>query len=67
MWMSEQLGRKVYPQRGWDALKRMGFSLKIPRPHHHKADPAQQEAFKRELPEQMRQVQHTYPEASVEL
>jgi transposase len=37
-WMSKQLGRKIHPQRGWEYLKRMGFSLQIPRPRHHKAD-----------------------------
>lgn len=38
MWMGEQLGCKIHPQRGWDALKHLGFSLQNPRPHHHKAD-----------------------------
>ena len=38
-WMSEQLGCKVHPQRGWDFLKKLSFSLQIPRPCHHKADP----------------------------
>jgi transposase len=55
-WLGRQLGRKVYPQRGWDYLKRLGFSLQVPRPRHHKADPAQQEAFKSELPAQIRQL-----------
>jgi transposase len=67
VWMGEQLGRKVHPQRGWEALKRVGFSLQIPRPRHHKADPIQQEAFKRELLAQVQQVQHAHPAAQVEL
>jgi transposase len=66
-WMGEQLGRTIHPQRGWEYLKRMGFSLQVPRPRHHKADPAQQEAFKRELPEQVQQVQQAHPAAQVEL
>jgi len=66
-WMGEQLGQTIHPQRGWEYLKRMGFSLQVPRPRHHKADSAQQEAFKRELPEQVRQIQQTYPVAQVEL
>ncbi|GHO61212.1 hypothetical protein KSC_001040 [Ktedonobacter sp. SOSP1-52] len=66
-WVSEQLGCKVHPQRGWDTLKRLGFSLQIPRPRHHKADPAQQETFKRELQEQVRQVQHAHPHEQLEL
>ncbi len=67
LWIGEQIGRKVYPQRGWDYLKRVGFSLQMPRPRHHKADPAQQEAFKRELPEQVRQTQQAHPHAQVDL
>jgi transposase len=66
-WMGERLGRTIHPQRGWEYLKRMGLSLQVPRPRHHKADPAQQEAFKRELPEQVRQVQQAHPVARVEL
>lgn len=66
-WMGEQIGHPVHPQRGWDYLRHVGLSLQIPRPHHHKADPAQQEVFKRELPEQVRQVQHAHPHAKVEL
>lgn len=67
LWMGEQLGRIISPQRGWEYLKRVGFSLQMPRPRHHKADPAAQELFKRELPEQVRQVQHAHPEAQVEI
>lgn len=66
-WMSKQIGRQIHPQRGWEYLKRMGFSLQIPRPRHHKADPIQQEAFKRELPGQVHQIQHAHPHARVEL
>lgn len=46
-WMSDRLGRPVHPQRGWDYLKRLGFSLKVPRPRHAKADEAKQEEFKK--------------------
>lgn len=67
MWMSKQIGRAVHSQRGWEALKRAGFSLQIPRPRHHKADLARQDAFKRELPEQIREIQQTHPAAQVEL
>ena len=37
------------PQRGWEYLKRLGLSLQVSRPRHHKADPARQELFKCEL------------------
>src|SRR5215472_5749145 len=66
-WMGEQLGRKVHPQRGWEALKRAGFSRKLPRPRHYQADPTKQEAFKRALPIQVQQVRHAYPAAQAEL
>jgi transposase len=39
-WMGVQLGRTIHPQRGWEYLKRTGFSLQIPRHRHHKADSA---------------------------
>ena len=66
-WMSGQTGRKVHPQRGWDYLKHLGFSLQIPRPRHQKANTEQQEAFKRELPEQVKQIQQAHPQVEVEL
>ncbi|HKF37786.1 MAG TPA: IS630 family transposase, partial [Ktedonobacteraceae bacterium] len=43
------------------------FSLQMPRPRHHKADPEQQKAFKRELPKQVHQIQQAHPHAQVEL
>lgn len=66
-WMGEQTGRKIHPQRGWDYLKRAGFSLHIPRPRHHKAEKEKQEAFKRELPEQVQQIRQLHPQAQAEL
>lgn len=33
-WMSQQLGRRVHPQRGWEYLKRLGFSPQLPRHRH---------------------------------
>jgi transposase len=46
-WIEEQTGRKVHPQRGWEYLKRLGYSQRVLRPRHAKADPAAQEAFKK--------------------
>ena len=46
-WMQERLGRAVAPQRGWDYLRLVGYSARVPRPQHAKADRQQQEAFKK--------------------
>ena len=39
----ERFGVEVWPQTGWDWLRKLGFSLKVPRPRHPKAadEPAQ--------------------------
>jgi transposase len=40
--------KSVHPQRGWDALKKIGYSLQRPRPRHPKAaDEAERDAFKK--------------------
>lgn len=55
-WVAENLGKrlslnpiyrllKVFPLRG--SSHEMGFSLKVPRPRHRKADKAGQEEFKK--------------------
>jgi transposase len=46
-WMARHLGRAaVHPQRGWDALRRLGWSLQSPRPRHPRAaTPAQKAAL----------------------
>src|SRR6187200_245245 len=33
-WMAARLGREVRPQRGWDYLKKLGYSARRPRPRH---------------------------------
>ena len=48
-WIEVRTGRVVSPkkQRGWDYLKKLGNSPKVPRPHHASADAREQEAFKK--------------------
>lgn len=46
-WMSAALGRPVSPQRGWEWMRRLGFTPQRPRPHETRADPDAQEAFKK--------------------
>jgi len=49
-WIEEKTGKRTHPQRGWVYPKRLGYSLKSPRPRHYKADPQEQEAFKKTSP-----------------
>ena len=46
-WMSAALGRAVSEQRGWEWMRRLGFTPQRPRPRETRADPAAQEAFKK--------------------
>ena len=49
LWMARHLGlERVHPQRGWEALKRVRWSVQAPRPRHPRAATAEQRAeFKR--------------------
>ncbi len=53
-WIEQNTGRERRPvraQRGWEYLKKLDDrSLKVPRPRHRKADPEEQEAFKKVSP-----------------
>src|SRR4051794_35094940 len=47
-WMATRLGREVWPQRGWDCLRRLGHSPQVPRPRHAKvASPEEQAEYKK--------------------
>ena len=47
-WIEQLTGReKVWPQRGWEYLKRCGYSLQRPRPRHAKAEAIAQAEFKK--------------------
>jgi transposase len=49
-WMAARLGRKVWPQRGWDYLRKLGHSPQVPRPRHAKAaSPEAQAEYKKAL------------------
>src|SRR5215216_3287377 len=49
-WIERRSGRKVSQkkQRGWDYLRRLKQSPKVPRPQHASADKHEQEAFKKD-------------------
>jgi transposase len=48
-WIEDKTGKNVASkkQRGWEYLKKLGNSPKVPRPHHQKANKPDQEAFKK--------------------
>jgi transposase len=48
-WIEAKTGKKLASkkQRGWEYLKKLGNSPKVPRPHHKKANNHEQEAFKK--------------------
>ena len=48
-WMARHLGlARVHPQRGWEALRRIGWSIQAPRPRHARAaTPEHREALKK--------------------
>src|SRR3954471_12698856 len=50
-WMAARLGREVWPQRGWDYLRKLGHSLQAPRPRNVKAASAEEQAaYKKSWP-----------------
>ena len=55
-WIARRLGlAKVHPQRGWDALRRLGWSLQSPRPRHPRAAaPGERAALKKRSARQWR-------------
>lgn len=46
-WIAVRVGRPVAAQRGWEYLRRLGFTPQRPRPRHAAADPTAQAAFKK--------------------
>jgi transposase len=47
-WIENKSGKKpVRTQRGWEYLRKLGRTPKVPRPRHAEAEPAEQEAFKK--------------------
>ncbi len=47
VWLSQRLGRPVAPQRAWEVLRAIGFTVQRPRPTAVQADPVAQEGFKK--------------------
>jgi transposase len=66
-WMSELLGHRVSPQRGWEYLKGLEFRLRRPRPHHEKSSWSEQEEWKKKLAIDAARIQLEFPDADVEV
>ena len=46
-WIEHRTGKATSKQRGWEYLRKLGHSPKVPRPRHKRADAREQEAFKK--------------------
>jgi transposase len=46
-WLSARLDREIRPQRAWEVLRSLDYSLHRPRPRATTADPTAQDAFKK--------------------
>ncbi len=66
-WMEKETGReKIHDQRGWEYLKKCGYSWKVPRPSHKKGDPQEQQEFKETYPVKIKTIQEQHPGAEVQ-
>lgn len=63
VWMAQELGLvSVHPQRAWDALQAIGWSIQAPRPKNPlAASPEDQDAFKKNSPTSSRRKKHAIP------
>lgn len=67
-WIAATTGKaKVWPQRGWDYLKKCRYSLQMPRPRHQKADKVAQVEFKSTLSARVQELQRQHPNATIEV
>lgn len=64
-WMAQDLGLvSVYPQRAWDALQAIGWTIQAPRPRNPAAaSPDEQAAFKKNAPPFSPRKKHASPTA----
>ena len=54
-WIAKRTGReKVWPQRGWDYLRKCRYSAQRPRPRHAKAEPEAQQEFKKNCTKELK-------------
>jgi hypothetical protein len=66
-WIEAMTGKAVSKkQRGWEYLRKLGHSLKAPRPHHAKDDKGSRRLSKK-TPDEVTRLKETYPTEKVKL
>jgi transposase len=43
-WIAERTGQSVHETTAWRAMRRLGFTLQVPRPRHHRAASGEEQA-----------------------
>jgi len=65
-YLSDLLDKSISRQQGWVYLRQLEWRLRVPRPQHQETDPEVQDAWKKQLTEEVTQVKKDYPDAVVE-
>ena len=65
-WIYIHTGCQVHPQRGWEYLKRLGYSKRVLRPPCQGRS-RRPRGFQKNLPEQLNALQQAHPESTLEL
>jgi transposase len=67
-WIEKETQReKVNNQRGWEYLKKCGYTWQRPRPKHRKGEIELQREFKENLPIKVKELEERYPQAKIEV
>ena len=66
-YIQEAFGIELSRQQGWAYLKQLEFRLRVPRPEHHEVDLEAQEDWQKKLAEEVKTVQASHPDATVEI
>jgi transposase len=67
-WIETETQReKVSNQRGWEYLKKCGYTWQRPRPKHRKGEVELQREFKENLPIKVKELEQRYPQAKIEV
>nr|WP_317269531.1 winged helix-turn-helix domain-containing protein [Arthrospira sp. PLM2.Bin9] len=61
-WIEKEKGiKKVWNQRGWEYLKKLGYSWQTRRPKHNKGNPIKPQEFIKNLPNQVKSQKTSIP------